>query len=97
MSQFPYKSDNPTDGVNQVERDQERIMDEVLGELYVFLLKETNCVLNLIYTETIIDRYNLFLGIFSYVGHLHIMIRCPHTYTHTRMHARTDSYIRRRL
>ena len=54
---FPYIADNRTDGVNLVERDQERIMDEVLGELYVFLLKETNCVLNLIYTETIVDRY----------------------------------------
>lgn len=32
-------------------------MDEVLGELYIFLMKESNMMLNIAYTNTVIERY----------------------------------------
>jgi hypothetical protein len=31
-------------------------LDEVLNEFYIFLIKESNIILNSVYTETLIDR-----------------------------------------
>ena len=33
-----------------------RVLDEVIGELYVFLVRESNLTLNFLYKETVIDR-----------------------------------------
>ena len=41
----------------RIEGSDGKVLDEVLGELYVFLVRESNLVLNYLYKETIIDRY----------------------------------------
>ena len=46
----------PTGPEGQIIGDEGKVLDEVLGELYVFLVRESNLVLNAVYTETVIDR-----------------------------------------
>ena len=43
----------------RIEGSDGKVLDEVLGELYVFLVRESNLVLNYLYKETIIDRYRI--------------------------------------
>ena len=46
----------PTGPEGQIIGDEGKVLDEILGELYVFLVRESNLVLNAVYTETVIDR-----------------------------------------
>jgi hypothetical protein len=47
----------PVDGEGRIGGEEGGVLDEVLGELYIFLMKESNMVLNMAYTNTIIERY----------------------------------------
>ena len=46
----------PTGAEGKIEGEEGRVLDEVLGELYVFLVRESNLALNTVYAETVIDR-----------------------------------------
>jgi hypothetical protein len=47
----------PVDGEGRIGGEEGGVLDEVLGELYIFLMKESNMMLNMAYTNTIIERY----------------------------------------
>jgi hypothetical protein len=47
----------PVDGEGRIGGEEGGVLDEVLGELYIFLMKESNMMLNIAYTNTVIERY----------------------------------------
>ena len=46
----------PVDGEGRIGGEEGGVLDEVLGELYIFLMKESNMMLNIAYTNTVIER-----------------------------------------
>jgi hypothetical protein len=53
----PLSAGMPVDGEGRIGGEEGGVLDEVLGELYIFLMKESNMMLNMAYTNTIIERY----------------------------------------